>query len=135
MKYLGAFLLVGFVSLAVFGAFGMHMFTEDHDSGCIVATSQGADCPREINPFDSLALHTGILKNFSDAVFGNTSFSALAFFMLLGLSLLLGFLTLNSGRLKIIPVRRWIKPDSFNPPSKYEFNRWLAIHENSPATP
>ena len=133
MKYLGLFILIGFASLSIFGAFGMHAFTEDHNSGCIVATSQSADCPREINPFDSLALHAGIFKNFSDAVFGGIGAFALALSMLSAMAMLLGFVIFDLNRPKITVARRQTSPDSWNPPSKYDFNRWLALHEESPA--
>lgn len=135
MRYLNVILLVGFVSLAVFGAFGMHAFTKDHETGCIVATSQAADCPAEINPIESFSLHANVFKNFSDAVFGKAGFSVLAFYLLSALGLLFGLYVPKFLKPKFSIVCRQTNSDSFSPPSKYEFNRWLALHENSPSNP
>ena len=79
MKFAFAiFLLVGFVSIAVFGVFGMHADMQNHNgAGCIAATAAGADCPRQATPADSLAFHASFFKSFSSANFAGSVLSLL----------------------------------------------------------
>jgi hypothetical protein len=69
MRYLGIFLIIGFIGLAVFGFFGMHSGMQDHDGDCAVATVQGGDCPKQSNLFNYLTFHLEVFRSFSIAIF------------------------------------------------------------------
>ena len=77
-------LLIGFVGVAVFGFAGVsHGASDAHDSGCIMALAQGADCPTEERAADFLAFHLGTFKSFSTAIFGEPALASLLTLILL----------------------------------------------------
>ena len=133
MKYLGVLLLIGFVGLAVFGIFSMN-YTNGHDhDGCMAATAQGVDCPKEANLIDFVAFHFDAFRGFSLATFSESIMSTL---LLAFASLLLFSLAFFSPHLFKPPQLAFNKyrfRDSFSPPQKQELIHWLALHENSPA--
>lgn len=127
--------LVSFIGVAVFGLVGMyHNNSQNHNSDCIWATSQSADCPKQSNLIGYLTLHLNAFKDFATVTFGHIATSLLvlslfvigAIFGILLKNLALPKLSLAYHRLK------WL--DSFRPPSLYKFIRWLSLHENSPST-
>ncbi len=127
------FLLVGFVSIAVFGVFGMHADMQKHGSaGCIAATATGADCPQRATPADSLAFHATFFKSFSSAVFAGSVLSLL----ILGAILLIGFTHFRPVdfliRFQRLADHSWFnfRAETLSP--RPEFLRWLTRHENSP---
>lgn len=126
-------LIVSFVSIAVFGIFGMHAGMQDHGGECIAATAQGTDCPKQANPVEYLTFHLDAFRDFSTATFGDIATSLLILSLLI-IGIVFGGLRGNLAppRLAYSQIRR---SDSFRPPSQYGLIRWLALHENSPATP
>lgn len=141
MKYLGSILLIGFVSLAVFGVFGMHaqadMNMRGHDmptSNCVGATVNGTDCPKQADPIDYLTFHFDAFRSFSLATFGESvmgAFLLLAFAALLFVGL--AFFKPHLFEPPQLAFSRQRFGDPFSPPQKQELARWLALHENSPA--
>ncbi len=133
MKYLSTLLLIGFIGLVVFGVFGMHVEMQNHNGGCIVATARGMYCPKQSNPVDYLTFHLYAFKNFLTATLSDVA-SSLLFFSLLAIGIFFSALLVNLTPPKFAYCRLK-RSDSFSPPSQYELIRWLALHENSPATP
>ena len=131
MKYLGIFLLIGFVGLAVFGTFGAHTGMQSHDSGCIAAAIQGTDCPKETNLFEYVAFHFGTYKDFSLATIDNN----------VGGSLLLTFIYLLFAGFALSQIYSLKSPqlvshnrliDSLYNPQEQRLAHWLVLHKNSP---
>lgn len=136
-------LIASYVAIGVFGVFGMHtqadMDKQGHggvaSSNCIAATAKGVDCPKEVGPIDFAAFHIDAFKGFSLTTFGENLLASLLILALLvigaGLGALRGRLALS--RLKLAYSR--YGPEQFSPPHKQHLLRWLALHENSPASP
>lgn len=119
-----------FIGIAMFGIFGIHIGMKNHRGGCITATAQGTDCPKQSNLVDYLAFHIDAFKNFSTATFSDTAAS------LLILSLLVFVIAFGAWLEDMAPPQfsyhRLKIPCSFKPP-QYELLCWLALHENSPS--
>ena len=139
MKYLSILLLIGFVGLAVFGAFGMnHGNGPSHDiamNDCIASTVKGVDCPIEVKSLDFVVFHIDAFKSFSLATLGEDVVSVLLLsfvsLFFIGLAIFSSFLL---RRLQLVFYRcRFL--DSFSHFQEKEFIGWLALHENSPAFP
>ncbi|OGI91922.1 hypothetical protein A2933_01565 [Candidatus Nomurabacteria bacterium RIFCSPLOWO2_01_FULL_46_18] len=125
MKYFIVFLLIAFAGLAVFGAFGLHLGTQNHEGGCIAANAKGIDCPKQNSLLAYITFHIDAYKDFSLA-----SLSNIISVLLLALTLVIfGFLLKPP---KLAPFRARLR--NFSPPSKrkQKFYRWLSLHENSP---
>lgn len=126
MKFwLTAFLMTGFLSLAVFGALGMGDHGSHAAHGCVAAVAQSADCPPAANGLDSAAFHLDALKDFSTAVFGADA-AILAFLAALFAMLLIDTVFLRNLRLPILVSTEsrvvqnpWL--------IRRETHRWLAI--------
>lgn len=125
MKYLLVIVLTSFVAVTVFGVFGMN-HTNGHNEarGCIAATSQGIDCPKEAG-ITFAAFHLDAFKHFSTAIFG---LLLISLFAAIGLSL---------GRTSLAPpcaarISRAYR-ECLRLLSTRSYTRWLALHENSPA--
>lgn len=139
MRYLVSLLLIGFVSLAVFGFFGMHtqaqMNMDGHNmpaSNCVGAAVNGTDCPKQADPIDYLTFHLDAFKFFSSATFGENVMGAL---LLAFASLLFTGMAFFSPYLFKPPQLAFYKyrfRDSFSPPQQQQLTRWLALHEKSP---
>ena len=129
-------LLASFIGIAVFGVLGMN-HEQSHDMGqnnCVVAIAKGMDCPKEAGPVVFTAFHIDAYKGFSLATLGENVTSA---FMLAFVSLLFIGLAFFSPYLFKPPQLAFYKyrfRDSFSLPQKQQLTRWLALHENSPAT-
>ena len=138
MKFLLTILLISsFAGIAVFGVFGMN-HGQAHDmepNNCISATAKGMDCPKEADPINFATFHLDAYRGFSLATFGESVMSALllAFASLLFISL--AFFSISLFRQPQLAFYRYRFRDAFSPPQKQQLIRWLALHENSPATP
>lgn len=136
MKYLlTTFLLAGFVSIAVFGIFGMHAGMQNHDGGCGAAIAQGTDCPKQSASLEYLTFHLDAFRGFSTVVFGENIMASLLTFVLLvigaGTASLLGNLTPPQLDLA---YSHYKQHKNFSSSSQRQLLRWFALHENSPAT-
>ena len=124
--------IIAFVAIAVGGFLAMSR--DAHHYGCIAETATGANCP-ENNIFAAANFHLDVFRNFSTATFGTNLLASLLVLVLLvigtGLSTLLG--SLVPPRLNFAYSR--YGSEQFSPPPKQQFLRWLALHENSPASP
>ena len=135
MKSITAILLLaGFIGIAVFCVFAMY-HGNGHDagfSGCIGALVQGADCPQAGGWASSVAFHLATFRVFSTAWF-----SAHIVALLFALLLLVGY-TFSSLRFHVpsraASRRVLLGVDLSFSLSTQVFTRWLALHENSPAT-
>jgi len=141
MKYLFSSLIVtSYIALGVFGVFGMHtqanMNMTEHEmpaSNCIGATVNGVDCPKQADPIDYAAFHIDAFRGFSSATFGENIMAAL---LLLFSSLIsIGLLFFDRGILRLPQpaTHAYRLKENFSPPQQIKLNRWLALHENSPA--
>lgn len=131
------FLITGFIGIAVFGVFAMnHGFDYGH-GGCIAATAQGIDCPKEENSASFLNFHLNTFRSFSTATFSENLTSVL--FLLIALVLISALGVIAS--ISLVPpafaanYRRRQFLESYSFPFQRELTHWLALHENSPATP
>ena len=135
MKSVFTVVVIGsFLAIAVFGVFAMNHGGE-HSYGCLAATARGvADCPNQANPFAFLAFHLDAFKSFSTATVGSPLASALLVMLAL---IFASFLTLFFKDTAPVPsrlqVHRRKRQESFGFPFRLQLNRWLALHENSPA--
>lgn len=128
-------LLISFVSIAVFGIFGMHMGMQNHDGGCIASSVQGTDCPKQSDPISYLTFHIDAFKGFSNVVFGENFLASLLALVLLAVGVGLAFLFGNLVPPKLSPSYIYYrKCESFKSPPEQQFLRWLALHEKSPTT-
>lgn len=127
-------LFLGFVSIAVFGVFGMHAGMQNHNGGCIAATSQRTNCPKQSDPLEYLTFHLNAFRGFSMATFGENILVSLFAITLLvvgaGLALFLG--NPASPQLDFAYFRYRQRENLISPPEQ-RLLRWLALHENSPA--
>lgn len=128
MKLLPVVLLVGFVSIAVFGFAGM---SDGHGSGCIAAQAHGGVCPEQ-NPLGFASFHMEAFRNFSSAVFSDNS----AGLLLMILALILISTATVAGKIsppaKIFTAERQRYFESFLPSCQRTIMRWLSLRENSP---
>ena len=135
MKSLFIILFISsFIGIAVFGFVGMHHGMQVHDGGCIAATSQGTDCPKQANPVDYAVFHLDAFKSFSLASFResplNVFLLAFAALFLIGF----GFFPRFFLRPPHLILSQSTFRDTFFSPQKQEITHWLALHENSPST-
>lgn len=136
MKYFGSLLLIAFISLAVFGVFGMHTQAnmQGHNmpaSNCVGAAVNGADCPQQADPIDYLTFHLDAFKFFSSAISGESVMGMLLLFaalLLVGLAFFSPYLF----RPLQLAFYKYRFRDSFSPPQQQQLIRWLALHEKSP---
>jgi len=131
MKYLGILLLIGFITLAVFGTLGMHLGAQDHGGGCVASIVAGADCPKQGSLLSYLNFHLNAYKDFSLAILSgglNMLVFMLGALAILGFYLLLPYLF----RPPKLVLSKYRFRDSFSPPQKQKLTRWLALHEQSP---
>jgi len=128
-------LLVSFVGVAAFGFSGMHYNdSQDHGGSCIWAASQGVDCPKQGSTTNYLTFHLDAFKGFSTAIFVGNVMSSLFLTLTSLLFIGLAFLSPNLFKPPQLAFYRHQYRDSFSPHQKQRLTRWLALHENSPAT-
>ncbi|MBI2042037.1 MAG: hypothetical protein HYT20_03400 [Candidatus Nealsonbacteria bacterium] len=114
-------LVLSFMGIAVFGAFGMN-HGNGHGSGCIGAIANGRECAGENNSLQSINFHLKTFKSFSTAIF-----------------LLIASLTLAANLRVIADIQEVAQNKQFVVIEQrfslrqQKFTHWLAIHENSPA--
>lgn len=133
MKYFTSLLLVAsFVGIAVFGFALIDHDMQSPNNDCVASALDGTECPMNIV---AMTLHhvsaIQILTTTTVPSIGNwfllLAFASLVF---IGLSLFFHY-QFNPPRLVFY---RYRSKYSFYPPQKREYLRWLALHENSPAT-
>lgn len=133
---LTTFLITGFIGIAVFGVFAMDHGSDQGHSGCIAATAQGADCPKEENSLSFLNFHLDAFRSFSMATFGENLASAflllIALVLIAAFGVIAGISPARSALATNYRRRQFLESHSF--PSQRELTHWLALHENSPAT-
>ncbi len=129
-------LIVSFIGIAVFGFLGMQHHGIGHeDRGCIATVFRGADCADGMTVFDFASFHLDIFKSFSTATVNEsaTGFSLL----LITLVFLIGSaVTFDRGAV-FYPVSSLSyarSPAILFFPLRRILTRWLALHENSPAS-
>lgn len=131
------FLITGFLGIAVFGVFTMNHGAEHCHSGCIAATAQGTNCPKGENTLSFLNFHLDAFRSFSTATFGENLANALLLLVALVLTVALAVLASINPAPPALATnyhrRQFLESYSF--PFQREFTHWLALHENSPATP
>lgn len=134
MRYLGIFLIIGFIGLAVFGFLGMHSEMQDHNGDCAVATVQGGDCPKQSNLFNYITFHLDIFKSFSIAIFEESLLIFILTIVLLSIFFGLSKLLENLIFFKLNFIcSRYRQLELFGLYAKRKFFHWLAFHENSPS--
>lgn len=134
---LTSFLIIGFIGIAVFGVFAMNHGSGHSHNGCIAATVQGTDCPKEENSLSFLNFHLDAFRSFSTATFGEYLASALLLLIALVLTVAVGIIGIIHSAPPVLATnyrrRQFLESHSF--PFQRELTHWLALHENSPATP
>ncbi len=122
-------LILAFISLAVFGLFGMGDMNGSHVN-CIASEIQNGNCPVANTLFSFAGFHLNALKIFSSAVFGANILS-----LIIALFLIRGFIGLLKFKF-LIPV---FARESENLTrlnllkAGWKFSRWLSFRENSPS--
>lgn len=126
------FLISSFVSIAVFGVFAMSHGMERGHAGCIAATAQGADCPKEESVLSFIAFHLDTLRSFSTAIFGQNILSLFPLIVSLLLLIATGTLYAGLGAFGLLSQFKQSLEPSPSPLQQHSI-RWLALHEHSPA--
>jgi len=119
-------LIVGFSTIAVFGAFGMGQSIGGQNA-CIAATASGLDCLAPSNLASIASMYLGAFGTFSSAIFSVLALLALFVTALLtfGQS---GLATSHS------TLASWARrSDISHSLSIQPTLSWVAIHENSPS--
>lgn len=131
------FLITGFLGIAVFGAFAVNHGADHGHSGCIAATAQGTDCPKEENTLSFLNFHLNAFRSFSMATFGENFANVLILLIALVSAVAFGIIVSINPATPALATnyhrRQFLESYSF--PFQREFTYWLALHENSPAIP
>lgn len=68
MRFLSPVILVGFISLSVFGVLGMLDTGMQEGNTCLASLAQNGACPPPEHTFASASFHAGALKVFSTAL-------------------------------------------------------------------
>lgn len=133
MKSIFAIMLLFVFSGMVFLGF-LGMICDGKTGSCCVAElAQRMDCPHE-DAIAALNFHVNVLKNFSTAQAGASSFALAA--LLLGIFfswLLLGAYTESLSFFVPFPVRGTISFDLLSLPSERKLTSWFSLHEHSPS--
>lgn len=128
--------IASFVGIAVFGVFGMIHMSHGH-GGCIAATARGVDCPSDANPFDVAASHLDAFRSFSLATVGDEALNIFelffTFLLFVGLALVARSVFMPPAP-ALFPLYRRRADDAPHSPTREKRIRWLAFHENSPAS-
>lgn len=128
------FLIIGFIMIAVFGAFTMNHISANGHSGCIAVTAQRTICPMG-GAFSFIAFHFKAFRSFTTAIFGD-GFAGMTAPLIVLLSIFaIGFFAkINPTPLLIkadCNLKRFPESNSFSPQQK--LIHWLALRENSPS--
>lgn len=137
MKYLTTILLIGFVSIALFGFIGIpHQMSGHSGSDCLASFVVGSSlCPDGNNSFSYAFYHIKAYQFFSNALI--SSFSIILAFITLAFVLTFIFREVDSRfvlRNQIFYLKKRLVEiaDSLHSSSS-NFIRWLSILENSPS--
>jgi len=126
-------LLASFIAVIMFSFVGMHAGAQDHNGGCVFASSQGIDCPRQFNFLDYISFHFNSLRNFSTVATSDSLLSLLLMSFLFAAAIGLGVPRGSLTPPKFLPAYHQYRSEFFRLPQKNELLRWLSLHENSPA--
>lgn len=125
-SWLAIALLIGFVSLAVFGALGMIGHGQQH-GGCIAAAAMATDCPGQESPLASATFHMKALASFMTAVFGDVV--GLAIVLIALAFALLGDLLRDRPRLALALSPQGLCLAESTVGEKRQLHSWLALFE------
>jgi len=121
-------LILSFISLAVFGFFGMGEMNNNHVS-CIAAEIQNGKCPVTNTLFSFAGYHLDAFKVFSNAVFNGGVLLLLIFaFLIFSFT---NILKLEFSSPIFASASRNSNQLNFTE-AKCKFLRWLSFRENSP---
>ncbi|MBI2452762.1 MAG: hypothetical protein HYV55_00845 [Parcubacteria group bacterium] len=124
------------MGIAVFGVFAMGHGAEYGHNGCIAKTASGQPCPKNDGSLQFLTFHLDAFKSFSTAVFGQ---NILSLFLFVASLLLLAGMAMGKLFAELISLDLHSRLRQFLQPSfirlQPQIIHWLALHENSPATP
>ena len=127
------FLIFGLVGIVFFSLIIMdHKNIFSHNS-CILATTQNADCPKEINTLSFITFHLNAFKSFSTAIISDSFASAL--FLLLILTIGFVAIAIIQPTLSTLVAANYFRRkflESYSFPFQRELTHWLALHENIP---
>src|SRR3989344_1206975 len=135
--FLATILLVGFVSLAVFGFAEMAMSNEHGNlthRTCLASAVQNAACPKEIGDWGTAFFHIAAFKFFSTFTLETTTSLAILLALITVALLLIRFLERHLALIPI-PINSYQQSTrtKFNPTSNIQLLlRWLALKELSP---
>ena len=137
MKYLTIILLIGFVSIALFGFIGMpHQMSGHSSSDCLASFVVGSSlCPDGNNTFSYAFYHIQAYQFFGNALIG--SFAAI--FAVIALAFILTFVFREFDarlvlRNQIFYLKKRLTEIADSRISSFRiFIRWLSILENSPS--
>jgi len=134
MRVLLTFIVfASFIGIAVFGFFGMHAGMQNHNGGCMAATAQGVDCPKQGSAPEYFAFHLNAHESFSLATFSENSINSLLATFALLLAIGIALSSVDGLGLSRFVSSSFRLRNYFSPPAEQEIRRWLALHENSPA--
>lgn len=138
-------LIASYIGVAVFGAYGMHTQAENlqghqgivtsASSNCMASIAKGTDCPKETDPIDFASFHIDVFRSFSLATFGENLLASLLLlvFLFIGVGLNALFGKYAPPDLYVAYSRYGL--EQYSSPPRQQILRWLALHENSPASP
>ena len=126
-------LLVSFICVAVLGLFGMN-HESGHHGACLAATAEGALCPKESEPMDSVLFHFDAFRSFSLVAFSGGVTGALLLLFASLLSIVIGVVFFNSAFFRPPQIAFHLyRLREFSSFWEWKLIRWLSLHENSPA--
>lgn len=123
----------GFIAVAVFGFVAMHHEDGNH-TGCIAEKAQGVSACAEENLLTFVSFHLETVKRFGTAILGSPIINII---FILGLALISGSSLISRERIKNDLGNLYSGWNRLRLNRSYlfkeEFNRWLALRENSPS--
>lgn len=129
-------LIFSFLIVAIFGTLVMGHSSDHSHGGCLAATVQGTDCPKEENSFAFLNFHLDAFRSFSTVIFSEKFVSAFVLLVALVLTAVLGVISTIGFTQSVLIMNYWRRQflEAHSLPFQRELIHWLALHENSPAT-
>lgn len=125
--------LIGILLSASFGLVMMNHTDGMGHSQCPFEAVGVTDCAQVQNPLDFMVSHLNAIARFFSAAPVDSFMISLALLLILAFSILIGFnKKLESLTLWAVFAKSHIR-ESFVSPNRILFNRWFALHENSPA--
>lgn len=119
---LASVLILSFISIAVFGIWGMHPGAAHTVTRCLASLVHGSFCPEVNNALATVDFHFNAIKNFVSVVL---IFAVLV----IAFVVLADFAYTSQSSVARQHIKSFQIRSAF---SNQRFNRWLALHENSP---